>query len=98
MTKKEQTRNRVKRYRERQNSVTSGSVTSPSVTQETVPASFVYGINRKYLSLPKRERLLILKDKQVLDRTNLPESKHDFGDSMRQCNESCYGYKPLRKH
>lgn len=33
MNKQEQTRERVKRYRERKNSVTSGSVTSSSVTR-----------------------------------------------------------------
>lgn len=102
MDKKEQTRLRVKRYRERQKSVTNNedvtlSVTG-DVTQEMVPASYVQGIEgRMYEVLPERARYLTLSDGQVLDRANQPQGVTNSGRILRMqaANEASYNFKPL---
>ena len=90
--KKERTRIRVQRYRDKQKSVTSDN----NVTQEMVPASYVQGITGKFESLPERPRFVTLSDGQVLDRAYEPQG-HTSGDfilRMRACNESAYNFIP----
>ena len=98
MDKKEQTRLRVERYRNKQKSVTQDKdVTQSDVTQETVPASYVEGLNGKmYQALPERARFLTLSDGQVLDRSIIVpgHASGDFIQRMRACNEAEYNYQP----
>ena len=85
MDKKEQTRLRVKRYREKKDSVTLGERYKDSVTPdgtyfkdgiEMVSASYVEGKEGKlYEFLPERPRHLILSDGQALDRAAQPKTK-----------------------
>ena len=95
MDKKEQTRKRVERYRERHKSVTSESVTSEkatvNVTQEIVPASYVRGLTGMYQFLPERPRYVTLSDGQVMDRAYKPEVKPLSGNriqAIRAVNET----------
>ena len=110
--KREQAKIRMQKMRNKK-SVTSDSVTKDNVTQEcnaksaggtpyiaveTVPASYVEGINGKmYEVLPERPRYLKLSDGQVLDRLHQPEgNKLGFVEMMR-CNEASYNYTPSKK-
>ena len=101
MDKKEQTRLRVKRYREKKDSVTLGERYKDSVTPdgtyfkdgiEMVPASYVEGMTGRFLNLPERPRFLTLSDKQVLDRSAQPSSVSG-GIRMRRCNEAGFNFK-----
>ena len=103
--KREQARIRKQRQRDKERDIgerDTDSVTSPNVggvqhnPEETVPASYVEGINGKmYEVLPERPRYLKLSDGQVLDRLNQPEgNKLGFVEMMR-CNES-YNYRPSK--
>ena len=87
-TKKEQTRLRVQRYRNKQKSVTrEKDATQPDVTQEMVPASYVEGINGKmYEVLPERPRYLKLSDGQV-DVSLLPM---EFKSKMEERSNGCW--------
>ena len=100
MDKKEQTRKRVERYRERHKSVTSESVTSEkatdNVTLEIVPASYVQGLTGMYQFLPERPRYVTLSDGQVMDRAYKPEVKPLSGNqiqAIRAMNETL-NYRP----
>jgi len=96
--KREQARLRMKKMRNK--SVASDSVTEDNVTLETVPASFVQGLNGKlYEVLPERSRYLELSDGQVYDRLNPPIAppSGDFIQRMQACNESAYNFKPRNR-
>jgi len=104
MDKKEQTRLRVKRYREKKDSVTLGERYKDSVTTdgtyfkdgiEMVPASYVEGMTERFLNLPERPRYLTLSDGQVLDRAAQPSSILG-GIRMRRCNEAGFNFKILK--
>ena len=67
------------------------------VPPETVPASYVQGLNGKmYETLPERPRYVTLSDGQVLDRSINVEG-HTSGDMiirMQAANESSYNFQP----
>ena len=70
--KKEQTRLRVQRYRDKQKSVTPDNNVTQDVTQETGPAEYIRLRDGRILEvLPERPRYLTLSDGQVLDRTTV---------------------------
>ena len=91
---KETTKDRVRRYRDKQK-----GVTEQGVTLETVPASYVYGTNgRMYQTLPVRPRYLKLSDGQVLDRANQPIPRQlspQDNIAMLHANAASYNYTPL---
>lgn len=83
---RETTKERQRRYREKQK----------GVTGETVPASYVQGVTGIFETLPERPRFLTLSDGQVLDRLNQPTG-YAGGDTilrLRYSNEACYNFKP----
>ena len=86
---------REKRQGSQEGSQIKGS--QPKGSQETVPASYVQGITRKFKSLPERPRFLTLPDGQVLDRLNQPEGHISNDLGMQFCNESSYNLKPRKK-
>ena len=93
---REKTRQRVKRYRERQKSVTSVErYTKRDVTLEMVPPSYVYGTAGRYQFLPERPRYLTLSDGQVLDRLGQPSSNIQIR-AMNMCNEVGFNYHPTK--
>ena len=98
MDKKEQTKLRVQRYRNKQKSVTrTNSVTLGDVTQEMVPVAYVQGLNgRMYQSLPEKPRFVTLSDGQVFDRANQPLAvcSGGFMIRMQACNEGMYNFHP----
>ena len=85
--KKEQTRLRVERYRNKQKSVTGTNNVTQDVTQEMVPVSFIEGTKIEFL--PERPRYLTLSDGKVLDRANQPEANKEL-PGMKAAN-SAYG-------
>ncbi len=91
MDKKEQTRLRVKRYRDKKNGVTpEKDVTQRCNAVEMVPASFVQGRNGvMHEFLPERPRYLTLSDGQVLDRLNQPATSKSL-PGMEAANESYF--------
>lgn len=109
---REKTRERVKRYRNKQKGVTGEALhnndsayqltdLTPTIT-ETVPASYVIGTQERiYEMLPQRERYLTLSDNQVLDRLNQPTCDRMLSgvqiQAMLKANDSVFGYVPSRK-
>jgi len=90
MDKKEQTRLRVQRYRDKQKALQNTEECNASdVTLETVPSAYVPGVTRDFEFLPERPRFLTLSDGQVLDRLNQPEAKGTFR-GMREANEAYF--------
>lgn len=87
MDKKEQTRLRVKRYRDKQKSVTSDNNVTQGCNAETVPASYVEGRKERHEFLPERPRYLELSDGQVLDRLNQPTANKEL-PGMKAANDS----------
>jgi hypothetical protein len=90
-------RKQKQRDKERQNSVTPDKNVTRDVTQETVPTSYVQGLNGKmYEALPERPRYLELSDGQVLDRLNQPKGRTSGNRILRMqsCNESSYNFVP----
>ena len=57
MDKKEQTRLRVERYRNKKKSVTSGSVTTPSVTLKSITGEALHPIMEALIDPVKRKKL-----------------------------------------
>ena len=90
MDKKEQTRLRVERYRNKQKSVTKEKdVTQGCNAEEVVPASYVQGRNGMHEFLPERPRYLTLSDGQVLDRLNQPTASKSL-PGMEAANDSYF--------
>ena len=88
---------RMRRYREKQKGVTEQGVTTEGVT-EMVEASYVEGLHgRQYQFLPERPRYLTLSDGQVLDRRWKPDQSLPSGtriQALRASNEACLNYHP----
>ncbi len=87
---------RQRRYRDKQRALRSDSVTQGGVTVEMIPPSYVYGTTGKYQFLPERPRYLTLSDGQVLDRLNPPQPQYHTR-SMNMCNESRFNYPPTKR-
>ena len=101
LKKTEASKERMRRYRDKQKGVTKEGVTGEGVTFkdgiEYVSASYVQGLEgRMYEALPERPRYLTLSDGQVLDRLVPPVADLTRIHQMRMCNESSYNFHPSR--